>query len=580
MSSGEEKIILKPSTLIMVKILIEQEKQRFVPCGIETEFGMICKGTDPWYAGRNFVYDLAHPIMGFDKSGMAWDPSARLSDQERSAKSVPPASEREEHEFFLQKTWREGGNHLLPPGARFYDDAQAELSTPLCHNPNMVVVWSRAGYRWIDDLRKKYQEILGKEYRIYRNNVAFREIDSYAGFRRHRVSYACHENYTISRSVSWETLIPVFSSWFVLRTPLIGAGKVGADEDSPWVDFQMSQRADFFDCLYGPQTTANRPVYNTRDTAYADEALYRRMHVITGDSNMCELSEYLKFGLTSILVMMAEDGRADSHFELLDPVRSFGKVSRDIEFRELLDFKNRRERKTLLDCLKEYADLFWNYLEICQPDNEIYKDVVRRFYEIIALLETRDLGALFGKSDWATKLFIIKGACERKGQTFRSDFAMTLDRQYHDNDHEGGIFFRQVQNDPLTVRIAADEAIERAMVEPPPTRSRWITETIFKFREWVSSSDFWHTITFFLRDTRKIKILKFDSPYILWDEELAARLFSLTLPEFLEAVPNAGLDAVVKDREELIFTYLSCRDRRYDPDDDGEFVQLPLPWRL
>lgn len=566
--------------------MVEQEKQRFVPCGLETEFGIICEEVDPWFAGRHFVYDLTHPAMGFAKSGMAWDPSARISDQERSAKtkSALPASalvsEREEHELFHKKTWREGGNHLLSMGARLYDDTRAELSTSLCHNPTQAVVYSRAGYRWIDDLRKKYKKVLGKEYRIYRNNVAFQDNDSFFGFRRRRISCACHENYAISRSVPLNVLISLFGSWFVLRTPIIGAGKVGADEGSPWIDFQISQRADFFNCLYGPQTTSNRPIYNTRDTPYADEVLYRRMHVITGDSNMCELPEYLKIGLTSILVMMAEDGRADNRFELLDPVRSFWKVSRDLEFRELLDFRNRRERKTALDCLKEYADWFWNYLETCQPGNEIYKDVVRRFYELNALLELRDIGELFGRSDWATKLFIVRDACKRKGQNFRSDFAITLDHQYNDNDHESGLFFRKVQNDPLTFRIANDKKIQQAMLEPPPTRSRWLTETIFKFRSQVEYSDFWHTVNFRLENPFSRKVLRFDNPYILWDEELAGRLFSLPLPEFLEAIPSAGLDAVVKDWAKLIFTYLSRKGRRYDPDDDGEFVLLPPPRRL
>ena len=556
---------------------MESVKQRFVPCGLETEFGVICRGEDPWFAGRRFVFNLAHPDMGSDKSGMAWDPSARLSDKARSAKDE--SYQDEDHEFFYERAWREGRNHLLQNGARFYDDGLAELSTPLCHDPAMAVVWSRAGFRWIDDLRKKYKEVLGKEYKIYRNNVAPRGDEPVMGFRRRRVSYACHENYTVSRRVPLNVLISVFGPWFVLRPPIVGAGKVGADEHTPWADFQMSQRADFFDNLYGPQTTSDRPIYNTRDTPYADKILYRRMHVINGDSNMCELPEYLKIGLTSILVMMVEDGRMDNRFELLDPVESFWEVSRDLEFRELLDFRNRRERKTSLDCLKEYADLFWNYLETCQPNNEIYKDVVRRFFDLLDLLETRDLRALFGKSDWATKLFIIKGACERKGQEFRSDFATTLDRQYSDNDHENGLFFRKVQGDQLTFRICDDEKIRQAMLAPPPTRSRWVTETIFKFKEWIISSDFWHTITFVLENSKKRKILKFDNPHILWDEGLAARLFSLPLPEFLEAVPNAGLGAVVIERERLVFTRLSRGSRRYDPD-DPKFLQLPPPWRL
>ena len=112
------------------------------------------------------------------------------------------------------------------------------------------------------------------------------------------------------------------------------------------------------------------------------------------------------------------------------------------------------------------------------------------------------------------------------------------------------------------------------MLEPPPTRSRWLVETRLKFRKQVFSSDFWHKITFTSKKPKELTTLRFNNPYTAWNAELAERLLSLPLPEFLEAVPNAGLDATVGNRARLDFSRIG---RDYDPD-DYEFIELPPPW--
>lgn len=555
--------------------MADEERENFVPCGTESELGVTCEGEDHHQAMDRFVFDLGHKAVRISRGEVAWDPSDRILDDARLKRT---GSSREEHEYFRQRLWREGGNHLLPNGARFYHDGQPEISTPLCHNPQQAIIWSRACYRWIDYLRKTYLTALGKKYHVFRNNVALRDINDprfWLGSPKSRITFACHEDYTFTRSVPTRKLISTLSPFFILRPPVIGAGKVGADNDMPWTDFQISARADFFECLIGTQTTVARPIYNLRDTPYADETRYRRIHVINGDSNMLELPEYLKIGLTSILLMMLRDSQIDNRFELLDPIDSFWRVSRDLDFREHYAFRNRSGRKTVLDCLKEYADLFWNYLEVYQPDNEAYKNVVRLFFAVLNLLETRDREAFWGKSDWGTKWLLLNSALELKRKSWQSDLAAKLDIQYHDNDHENGLFFRKIHPDPLTVRVSTDEEVESAMLEPPPTRSRWTTETNFKFKRQIYSADFWYKTKFLSEESDLIKELRFNNPHLAWNAELANQLLSLPLSEFLEAVPNADLDATINNRKGLDF-YRTRKD--YDPD-DYEFVQLPFPWK-
>ena len=72
-----------------------------------------------------------------------------------------------------------------------------------------------------------------------------------------------------------------------------GAGKVGSEAagvSSEVVNYQISQRADFFEEEVGLETTLKRPLVNTRDEPHADAQRYRRLHVIVGDANMAEVS--------------------------------------------------------------------------------------------------------------------------------------------------------------------------------------------------------------------------------------------------------------------------------------------------
>ena len=98
--------------------------------------------------------------------------------------------------------------------------------------------------------------------------------------------------------------------FFVTRHVFTGAGKVGAE--APWDErgramYQLTQRADFFETEVGLETTLKRPIINTRDEPHADPERYRRLHVIVGDANLCEVATFLKIGTTAIVLKMIED---------------------------------------------------------------------------------------------------------------------------------------------------------------------------------------------------------------------------------------------------------------------------------
>ena len=130
--------------------------------------------------------------------------------------------------------------------------------------------------------------------------------------------------------------------WFVTRQVFTGAGKVGSENGADACDYQISQRADFFEEEVGLETTLKRPIVNTRDEPHADPQKYRRLHVIVGDANLCEVATFLKVGTTAIVLAMIEDGFIDKDLSISRPVAAIRTVSHDPTLQATVDAARRR----------------------------------------------------------------------------------------------------------------------------------------------------------------------------------------------------------------------------------------------
>ncbi len=150
-------------------------------------------------------------------------------------------------------------------------------------------------------------------------------------------SYGCHENYLVDRNVPFASLVRNLIPWFVTRQVFTGAGKVGAENGADACEYQISQRADFFEEEVGLETTLKRPIVNTRDEPHADPQKYRRLHVIVGDANLCEVATFLKVGTTAIVLAMIEDGFIDKDLSISAPVAAIKTVSHDPTLQATVD---------------------------------------------------------------------------------------------------------------------------------------------------------------------------------------------------------------------------------------------------
>ncbi|MEK7725697.1 MAG: proteasome accessory factor PafA2 family protein, partial [Nitrospirota bacterium] len=243
-----------------------------------------------------------------------------------------------------------------------------------------------------------------------------------------------------------------------------GAGKVGAENQTSPAEYQISQRADFFECLADLNTMVKRPIINTRDEPHAEYSKYRRLHVIVGDANMAELSTYLKVGTLSMVLELLEAGADLPQIELDEPVRAIKQVSRDLDMKQSLKLSSGRPT-TALAIQRAYWSAAKTYYA-SHPTTEIMQDVLRRWEHVLDCLE-KDPRLLVDKLDWVAKRHMIESYLDRKGCGWTDPRAKLMDLQYHDVRPDKGLFYT-LERGNLIKRIVTEAEIVRAETMPPP----------------------------------------------------------------------------------------------------------------
>jgi proteasome accessory factor A len=432
-------------------------------CGIETEYGVVLRGA----ADANPVLASSMLINGYvEHHRVGWD----FEDESpgRDARGmVREGAQPPEIETHLVNT-------VLTNGARYYvDHAHPEYSTPECADALELVVADKAGERVLTRSMQAARRLLepGQEVVVYKNNS-----DGKGN------SYGTHENYLVDRAVPFASLVRHLLPWFVTRQVFTGAGKVGSENGAAPVDFQLSQRADFFEEEVGLETTLKRPIVNTRDEPHADPQLYRRLHVIAGDANLCEVATYLKIGTMAIVLAMIEDdffeaaagqgGRKD--YSIVGPVPAMRTVSHDPTCKATVELAD-GARMTAVEVQWEYLRLAQKYadetgLAMCGGES-VGADVLERWESVLGELE-RDPSKLSGQLDWVTKLSLLDAFAERDGLEWGDSKLALLDLQYHDVRPERSLYERLVRTGKVE-RLTTEAEVMAATTEAPVSTRAW-----------------------------------------------------------------------------------------------------------
>jgi proteasome accessory factor A len=418
--------------------------------GIETEYGVALRGAPE----PNPVVASSLLINGYvEQRRVGWDfeDESPGRDARGFARDGAQPPEVETHLV----------NAVLTNGARYYvDHAHPEYSTPECSDPLEATLFDKAGERILARSMEAARRLLpqGQEIVVYKNNS-----DGKGN------SYGTHENYLVDRNVPFAMLVRNLIPWFVTRQVFTGSGKIGSENGGDPCDYQITQRADFFEEEVGLETTLKRPIVNTRDEPHADPQKYRRLHVIVGDANMCEVATFLKVGTTAIVLAMIEDGFIDKDLSISSPVAAIRAVSHDPSLRATVDVAE-LGRCTAIELQWEFLRLARKYADdtglvaACGTD-EIGNMVLDRWESVLTALET-DPMSLDGQLDWVTKLGLVKAYVERDSLKWNDPKLELLSVQYHDV-RPGRSLYEKLVRAGKVERLLDESAVTAAMADPP-----------------------------------------------------------------------------------------------------------------
>jgi proteasome accessory factor A len=464
--------------------------------GVEQEYAVVLNGTrdfDPVelsFLVVNSYEKATHAIWDYDTESPLLD--AR-------------GFRREGEETVISSRANYRINNLLINGARFYvDHAHPEYSSPECRTARDAVAVDKAGEAILGAAAAKANEKrgAGNEILILKNNSDHKGN-----------SYGTHENYLVDTR-AYVRLFPKYPAYpeltmrvlvpfLVTRQIFCGAGKVGSENGTDSCDYQISQRADFFETIIGGQTTHTRPIVNTRDEPHADKERFSRLHVIIGDGNMSEVSAWLKIGVTQAVLELIEDDQLDFDLTLADPVRALVEISHDTSLKRKVRLKSGAEM-TAIEIQRRFLEVAVSRQAGRSETDPERSAVLARWSRVLDTLQS-DPMELRSEVDWVIKKHLIERTMARKGLSLRDARVVEMDFRYHDIRRDKSLYY-VLEREGAVHRLLDDAAIAHFVTEPPDdTRAYFRSHCLRKYRESISHAN-WDVLTFEIGEHRERKV--------------------------------------------------------------------------
>jgi proteasome accessory factor A len=359
-------------------------------------------------------------------------------------------------------SWGRSSNVFLTNGSRLYLDvgSHPEYATAECDSIVDLIAHDRAGERILEGLVVEAQQRLHDEG-VFGDVYLFKNNTDTAGN-----SYGCHENFLIERSGDFTALADQFIPFLISRQLIVGAGKVLSTPKG--ATYCLSQRADHMWEGVSSATTRSRPIINTRDEPHADADLYRRLHVIVGDSNMSETTTLLKVGSADLVLRMLEAGVTMRDMSLDNPIRAIRDMSHDITGKRQVKLSTGRE----LSAWSIQMEYFEKASEFALSEGLVDDPTVSRVLELwgrtLKAVEADDSSLIDREIDWAIKRRVLERYMSKHGLSLDSPRIAQLDLAYHDINRNKSIFYL-MERQGLVERVTTDLQVFEAKTVPPQT---------------------------------------------------------------------------------------------------------------
>lgn len=357
--------------------------------------------------------------------------------------------------------WGRSSNVFLPNGARLYIDvgAHPEYATAECDSLTDLIAQDKAGERIVAELVRGGERHLANsgiegEIHLYKNNV------DAAGN-----SYGCHENYLVRRRPDFTSFVGGLLPFLVTRQIVVGSGGVVGSGSA--AKFCFSPRADHVWEAMSSATTRSRPMINTRDEPHAHADLYRRMHVIVGDSSMAEPTILVKIGAMDLLLRLLEARAPFPSLALARPMQAIREVSHDLTGTICVDLEDGR-RFSPIDIQRAYLEAVEAERGSLIADTPEVERILSLWGRGIDAVATGDFAKVETELDWAIKHRLIDRYRKRLGVGLDDSRVARLDLAYHDVAPGRGLYPSLVTQG-LIRTVVREGDIVRSLDQPPPT---------------------------------------------------------------------------------------------------------------
>jgi proteasome accessory factor A len=360
--------------------------------------------------------------------------------------------------------WGRSSNVFLENGSRLYLDvgSHPEYATAECDDIRSLIAHDRAGERILEGLqvdaeRRLREEGIAGDIYLFKNNT-----DSAGN------SYGCHENYLVERQGDFGRMTDQLIPFLISRQIVTGAGKVL--QTPRGATYCVSQRADHIWEGVSSATTRSRPIINTRDEPHADADLYRRLHVIVGDSNMCEMTTMLKVGSTDLVLRMLEAGVVLRDMSFENPIRAIREMSHDVTGRRPVKLNTGRELSALAmqwEYFEKAAD-FADRRGLTEDPDGIPARTIELWGRALKAIEADDLRLIDREIDWVIKRRLLDRYMAKHDLTLDDPRIAQLDLAYHDISRDRGLF-NVMERRGVVDRLTTDLEVFEAKVVPPAT---------------------------------------------------------------------------------------------------------------
>ena len=348
----------------------------------------------------------------------------------------------------------------LKNGSQIYVDlGHIEIALPECSNPKDTVLYDRASSHIIKNIAER------KLIKVFKNNLDSRGA-----------SFGCHENYFLDAELLRENLkipyrnqtedfhslciskiSPLLIPFLITRPIISGSGYISKNK------YLLSQRATTIKEEVSINTTKDRAIINERNEPFSKTGI--RLHLISGDSNMSEFTNYLKLGATSLILTMIEHNKNLPEVKIENPVRVLEEINnKDIKSKitglkmlEKIPCSPLKIQRAYLKNAKE----FFTDSKISPPWAE---DVLNKWEFVLSSLEEEPF-SLNRHIDWVIKKFLITEYIKSNKIKIYDERAKKIDLCYHLFSNNGG--FESYSHLLNLEKIITKEETEAAINNPP-----------------------------------------------------------------------------------------------------------------